>query len=383
MPEDSNQHTDEETIEALAEALDEAGVTPEELAEAVSGAEGGEVENEHDEKQAEEARKIMERSAEKLAKMMRDDKEAQMLSEIMMAGRRLSSWAIDQFSRHEGVDENMALMLYHSQNAHAREGFTLTDVYDSLFKRLKKFLGNKLKEARKEAITRQKLVRDLQARLRRDDIPLPFHSMAKAFKDDKFMPGSIMLVFGSRDDLKLVMRRCTQEYQRRGGVSGLLLASDEVVSTDIARVCMPPAWYVGATAVYISFMEIMEPLTRKIKISESREQRIGLLAVEDVHELCDIRRGYLNNDTTNYANEVSNRIAQLSTFAFENGIGCLIGIPDVFEDKDNEILSDLVFSPMLKCTAHVRVQSDGDRVVVGNDSISRRTLDADLKGENN
>jgi hypothetical protein len=36
--------SDEETIEALAEALDEAGVTPEELAEAVSGAEGGEAE---------------------------------------------------------------------------------------------------------------------------------------------------------------------------------------------------------------------------------------------------------------------------------------------------------------------------------------------------
>lgn len=325
----------------------------------------------------EAAQAAMQAAAEELPKLMAKDGDLSRYAYMMLFGYRLIHWAAAETEHIKGMTPAMHHILLEAQEMKAREIFSVAEMIKDFQDKQMPWLEGQRRESLAKRTSRERKISKLVQRLRRKDIPLPFHSMTALFGEAGFQHNNILLVYGPSAALALVLRRCALDYQKTGGTAALLsgMNGDEGDSR-IAGITLPPSRWRDMGYVYSDVLSVLEPVTA-LKAGKAA----GLLVVEGLDNAClhsQVQEGrpYRLLRTLSY----------LQNFHRTNGMAVIVGV----ETDDDPAGMDMgqLYLPQMLLSPHVIVRlqesqiADGAmNVVVGNDVVPMSLLREQVEGE--
>ena len=331
-------------------------------------------------KQLEDAQRVqetMQAAAETLSKLMEEDGDLKRYAYMVLFGYRLIHWAAAEAERVKEMTPAMLQILLEAQQMKAREVFSFSELIADLQKNQMPWLEGQRREALAKKITRKRRVRRLVQQIRRKDIPLPFYSMSSLFGEKGFLHNNIMLVYGPKAALELVLRRCAMEYQRSGGNVVLLSGIDGDEDDDrIARLTIQPSRWRDMGYVYGDVLDVLSPVT-----SAGFQKPFGLLVVEGLDNAClhsQMQEGR--------PYRLLRALSYLQNYHRTNGMAVIVGI-ETDQDPQGMDIGQL-YLPQMLLNPHVRVAVQESElvegsmnVVVGNDVVPMSTLRDQVEGE--
>lgn len=322
---------------------------------------------------------LIQAMSERLRRLM-EDEEVQKISYTALIAYRMMHWAASELSAVSGVTPEIQKIIFDAQQRKAMEPFNLQELVSSLTKRHLRWMRKREREYAKVQVKRDAQFREIERRLKREDIPLPVHSMKKVFGDELFRHGDTLLVFGPRKALSLVARWCAMEYERVGGVAALLHSEQvDTAHAGIASYRIPPSWYANAANSSSDLAETLLPGVKPIG-----KPAAGLLVVSDLDQLL-----LTSQLCQNRVMRIYSAFAELQQFQYSELAAAMIVCVATDDDLPESDLQQTYPQLMLNMP-HVQVRfkkseidGAGERelLCVGNDVISVAEIEDKLKAK--
>ena len=295
----------------------------------------------------------------------------------LLLSYRLAHWAVSEICSMRGMTNGMARIAIDAQRRAALQPFDFVETMNDLVKQQLPWLESRRRELLAKRNTRIKRVKEMVQRLRRKDIPLPFHSMTALFGEGGFQHGDALAVFGDRVGLRLVLQWCSMLYAKAGG-NVVLLTNDAAHSPPehVASNVVPSQVWRNAGVIYADMKELLDPLTKG-----SMSKPVGMVVIEDIDNLLtesmdDVPRGA----------RLARVTAMLAQYRAERGVATIIGVPT--DDDPNDYEQEALYPSVLLEMPHIRISLQDSKlvggspvVIVGNDVIQRSKLVEQLEGE--
>ncbi|KKN28031.1 hypothetical protein LCGC14_0858430 [marine sediment metagenome] len=325
---------------------------------------------------AEAMQAVLKQAAEDLPKRMKENSDLTTMGYMMLFGYRLIQWAAAEASTVEGMTPAMLHLLAEAQEMKSREAFNFSEVIKDFQDKQMGWLESKRREELVRLRKRERRIHELVQKLRRKDIPLPFHSLTALFGEDGFRHGDLLLVFGPAAALELVLRRCALEYQKSGGIVALLSTeSGDEGDERIAKITLPPTRWRGIGEVYSDVLLIMEPIAKA-----GFKKPVGLVVVEGLDNTClhsPMQEGR--------PVRLFRALMLLKQYQQNHGIAMIVGVAT--DDDPQGIDLGQLYAPPLLQEAHVRVAIQESKIVdgvttivIGNDIVVMDRLREELEG---
>lgn len=316
-------------------------------------------------------------AAKALSERIDTDDDLKRTTYALLLSYRLAHWAVSELCSMRGMTNPMVKIAVDAQRHAALQPFDFVETMDDLVKQQLPWLESRRRELLAQRNTRIKRVKEMVLRLRRKDIPLPFHSMTALFNEDGFRHGDDLVVFGDRVGLRLVLQRCSMMYAKAGG-HVVLLTNDMMhpPPKHVATKVVPPQIWCNAGQIYADMKELLDPL-----IKGMMGKPIGMIVIEDI-----------DNMLTEQAGREPRRVrlarvaAMLAQYRAERGIAMIVGVAT--DDDSNDYEQAALYPPFLLTSPNIRISLQDSAlvggspvVIVGNDVIQRSKLCEQLEGE--
>jgi hypothetical protein len=272
-------------------------------------------------------------AAEMLKAKLAEDDELSRMAGTLLFSYKLSYWLISEICAREGMTNEMAQWLIQSQDMAAKKSFDFIEMMADMKQVRLPWLESRRREAVARQATLQKRMKAMSAAIRRQDIPLPWHSMTTLFEEDGFRHGDSMVVFGETEALNLVLRRCAQSYYTTGGRVLFLSKQREEEYKFADRVVSSSGWR-NTADIQASLDTFLKPLLKPVD-----RKPVGLVVIDDLEHM-------LTNEV--YRTEKANRRARLhraymivKQHQVDHGYALIIGVPT---DEDPGAHPDELYS---------------------------------------
>ena len=329
------------------------------------------------EKQQQHEREQFAHAAKALSERIDSDDDLKRTIYALLLSYRLAHWAVSELCSMRGMTNEMVKIAIDAQRQAALQPFDFVETMDDLVKQQMPWLESRRRELLAKRNTRIRRIKDMIGRLRRKDIPLPFHSMTALFGYAGFHHGDILVAFGDCMGLRLVLQRCSMLYTKAGG-QVLLLTNDAKHSLPqhVAARIMPPHVWRNSALIYADMKELLDPL-----VKGTMGKPVGLVVIEDIDNMLTEAA-----DNSPRGARLSRISAMLAQYRAEQGIAMIIGVStdDDPNDYEQEALypSSLLTSPRIRLSLQDSKLIGGEPVVVvGNDVIQRSKLLEQLEGK--
>lgn len=304
------------------------------------------------------------RAAQHLKELMKT-KEMQRIGWVMQFSYRLLQWAQMEASCVSGMDEMMLFLLMQIQEREAQQtGFDFEKVIRDFKERQLRWIEERMREDKARRISRDRRIKQLTQRLRRRDIPLPFHSLRKLFDEKGFTHEDSLSLIGRTQGLELVLRLIAIDYQRAGGTVLFLTSSNKREPERIAKISMPTFQWLNSCQIFARLRETLDPHVKVAKVPP------GLIIVENLDKA--LAKSELGIDRPN---RLQRAFAMLKQYQHDRGVAFVAGI---HTDEDPEGIDPMqIYPPLLLSCPFVQVklkQSElvdwSENVCIGNDVIT-------------
>lgn len=320
-----------------------------------------------------EMRERVERAAEMLTEKMQEDEELRRIAGTLLFSYRLAYWCISEVCAREGMTNEMAQWLIQAQDMAAKQSFNFVELMEDLTRNRMSWLESRRREALARQNTLKKKAKAMSQALRRQDIPLPWHSMTALFEEAGFRHGDMLLVFGPREALGLVLRRCSLMYRKTGGqVLFLSTSANEEYDAAADRFMQPTGWR-NSCDIQASASTLLDPLLRG-----TTKSPVGLLVVEDLGNMLTERVAPMPRNK-----RLERAYMILKQHQADSGYAAIVGVPT---DDDPGTYPDELHSPGMLEEKGIRLALSepliigGEPVVgIGNDTESMAEMHAVLK----
>jgi hypothetical protein len=315
------------------------------------------------------------RHATALLQGLMKKKELQRASWVMQFGYRLVQWAQMEASGVEGMNELALMMLVHAQEqATQDQGFDFDKIVADFKTKQLDWIEERLREGRARRKSREKRLKQLAGRLRRKDVPLPFHSLRVLFDEKGFSHEESLSLVGHSEGVGLVLRLIAIDYQRAGGTVLFLTDSDKPEPVHIAKQSMPKVQWINCCQILARLTETLNPRLKGVK------EAPGLIIVDSLDKA--LAKSGLD---MNRPSRLQRAFAMLKQYQTEYGFALAAG---VHTDNDPEGVDPMQIYPplVLSCPfAQVRVEKSeivewSRNVCIGNDTITLDELKGKVKG---
>ena len=297
-------------------------------------------------------------AAEKLQALMQQDSDLSRLAYMILFGYRLIHWAAGEAERVKGMSPIMQQILLESEQLKAREVFDFAEMIKDFQSKQMPWLEGQRREALARRRSRERRIKYLKDQLRRDDIPLPFHSMRRLFGEEGFTHDNILLVYGPREALGLVLRRCALDYQKAGGTVALLSGAENDGGDErIAKLMIPSSAWRDMCYVYDDLLTVLTPVTLM-----SKRDPIGLLVVEGLDNACP-----RSPVQASRPQRLLLSLSYLQNYHREHGMAVIVGIAT----DDDQVGVDMrqLYPPQMLNNPHVIVATKESELVAGSVNI--------------
>lgn len=328
-------------------------------------------------KAAEMMQATMQAASEKLPQLLAENSDLTRLSYTILLGYRLIHWAFAEAGCIKDMTPAMLEILAGAQEMKAREVFSFSELIKDLQKNQMPWLEGQRREALAKKTMRERRIKKLTEQLRRKDIPLPFHSMTALFDEKGFQHNGILLIYGPKAALELVLRRCALDYQKTGGIVALLSGVDgDEGDTRISKFTIPASRWRDMGYVYNDVLDVLSPVTKA-----GFQKPVGLLVVEGLDNAClhsQLQEGR--------PHRLLRTLSYLQSYHRERGMAVIVGIET--DGYPQGIDMEQLYLPQMLMTPHVRVAIQESKlvegstnIVVGNDVVPMSKLRAEVEGE--
>jgi hypothetical protein len=313
--------------------------------------------NDRAKNEQERVRQEIEAAANTLKTMLTVDTELQHTAYMMLLGYRLIQWAAAKVSEYDGMTNLMLRILVNAQEEKSRStAISFIDLVRDLDEHQMPWLMSQKNEALARDSARKHRLRDLDVRIRRKDIPLPFHSMCAACGEAGFTHEKSIILVGKLEAIRPILRFCSLEYQHAGGLAALL----STVATDkddrIAKIVLPPNSWRNCAEIYGNLVSALSLVARGLP-----NKSTGLLLVDSLDDLLMVTSPPMDRD-----HRVMYAANLLLQYQAERGLALLMGLPT---DQDPPGAAPLDIYPWLEAVPHVQVALEESKLVGGSQNI--------------
>lgn len=292
-------------------------------------------------------------------------KEMQRIGWAMQFGFRLTQWAQMEASGIKGMNEIMLVMFAEAQKSKVQEsGFDFPKIVADFKEKQLRWIEERLRESQARQRSRERRVKQLSQKLRRTDVPLPFHSCRALFGPDGFTHNDSLSLIGHAEGVRLALRFIASEYRRAGGTVLFLTEGKEPEPARTAALSMTGVQWINCCQILARLAETLDPLIKAGK------QAPGLVVVESLdHALVKSDLGMDRQARLQLA------FGMLKQYQLERGFALVAG---VHTDADPEGVDPMqIYPPLLLGCPFVQVKVEDSKLVewsknvcVGNDVLT-------------
>jgi len=236
------------------------------------------------------------------------------------------------------------------------------------------WIEERMREDKVRRVSRDRRIKQLTQQLRRQDIPLPFHSLRKLFDEKGFTHEDSLSLLGRTQGLELVLRLIALDYQRAGGTVLFLTSSSKQEPERIARISMPAFQWINSCQIFARLRETLDPHVKAAKVPP------GLIIVENLDKA--LAKSELGIDRPN---RLQRAFAMLKQYQHERGVAFVVGI---HTNDDPEGIDPMqIYPPLILSCPFTQVkmkQSElvawSENVCIGNDAITLGELKKKIEG---
>ena len=314
-------------------------------------------------------------AAKNLGKLMKTQ-EMQRIGWVMQFGYRLTQWAQMEASGVQGMNELTLVMLVQAQEQAARDaGFDFQKVVADFKGKQLRWVEERLRESEARRVSRERRVKKLKQQLRRQDIPLPFHSLRAMFDEKGFTHEDSLSLVGHAEGVRPMLRLIAAGYQRAGGSVLFLTENDKPEPSRFAKLSMPILQWLNSCQILARVTETLDPVLKRAKTAP------GLVIVDNLDRALAKSEMGLNRP-----GRLERAFALLKQYQSDRGFALVVG---VHTDEDPEGVDPLqIYPPLLLNCPFVQVKVEkseivdwSKNVVIGNDTITLDELTKKVEGD--
>jgi hypothetical protein len=305
------------------------------------------------------------RQAVQHLKELMKTKEMQRIGWAMQFSYRLLQWAQMEASCVTGMSEMTLLLLMQIQERDSQQtGFDFEKLVKDFKGHQLHWIEERMREDKARRVSHDRRIKQLTQRLRRQDIPLPFHSLRRLFDEKGFTHEDSLSLIGRTRGLELVLRLIALDYQRAGGTVLFLTSSSKREPERIAKISMPAVHWINSCQIFARLRETLDPHVKAAKVPP------GLIVVENLD------RALANSELgIDRPSRLQRAFAMLKQYQHDRGVAFVVGI---HTDEDPEGVDPMqVYPPLILSCPFTQVklaQSElvdwSENVCIGNDAIT-------------